>query len=182
MFGAAGSGTTTTASAVANLLNFTHVDVDSYSWTDTEIPKSGRIPHTERIPALQQAISACDGFVMSGSICGWGDILIPQFDFAVFMTASTDVRLKRLQKREHGQFGVRIAEGGDMFTQYKWFIDYASSYDTGSPPDRCRKLHEQWIESLPCPVLRIDGTRSIDDLAAEIMAEYSKIEKVRCAK
>jgi len=164
VFGAAGSGTTTIAQALAQHFNLKHIDVDEYAWLDTDIPKAGRVPHAERVPILQHAINTCEGFVMSGSICGWGDTLIPQFDLAVFVTTPTDIRLKRLQKREFEQFGDRILEGGDMYEHYCWFINYASTYDNGNPPDRCHKLHEEWIKLLLCSIISIDGTTPIEKI------------------
>ena len=169
IFGAAGSGTTTLGRALARLLEFKHIDVDSFSWQDPNNQMSGRLPHAQRVPLLQKVADNSSGFIMSGSICGWGDVFIPQFDLAVFIAAPMDIRLKRIKERETKQFGKRIAEGGDMFDHYNQFLDYAAIYDTGNPPERCRKLHEQWIEILPCPVVRLDGTRSGDKLIADII-------------
>jgi hypothetical protein len=28
--------------------------------------------------------------------------------------------------------------------------------------ERCRRLHETWLAALPCPVLRIEGTASVE--------------------
>ena len=169
IFGAAGSGTSTTARALAERLRYTHIDVDAYSWEETAVPKAGRTPHARRVPLLQKAMDSSAGFVMSGSVCGWGDGLIPRFNLAVFVTTPTDVRLDRLHNREYAQFGERILEGGDMHGHFSWFMKYAESYDTGMPPDRCRKLHEEWIGQLPCTVLRIDGAAPIEQNLNTIM-------------
>lgn len=174
VFGAAGSGTTTIGRSLAQQLRLTHIDVDAYSWQDLDTPKAGRIPHAQRVPALQKAIANSPGFVMSGSICGWGDVFIPLLDLAVFVYTPTDIRLQRLREREYGQFGKRVAEGGDMYERFCWFIEYAGKYDTGSPPIRCRELHEEWIKQLPCPVVRVDGTEPIEKNITDIIDTFAK--------
>jgi hypothetical protein len=43
-------------------------------------------------------------------------------------------------------------------------------YDEGlDAPERCRKLHEQWLAALPCPVDRLMDTGSTEDHVAAIM-------------
>jgi hypothetical protein len=37
-------------------------------------------------------------WVLSGSVAGWADALIPSFDFVVFLYVPTKVRLPRLQR------------------------------------------------------------------------------------
>jgi len=122
----------------------------------------------QRVQLLEKAIADSAGFIMSGSICGWGDVFIPQLDLAVFVYTPTDIRLQRLQAREFKLFGERILENGDMHESFCWFIDYAGTYDTGNPPDRCLKLHEQWIASLPCPVARTDGIMPVEESIMQI--------------
>lgn len=40
---------------------------------------------------------------------------------------------------------------------------WAAAYDEGlDVPERCRRLHETWLAALPCPVLRIEGTASVE--------------------
>jgi len=178
IFGAAGSGTTTLGRELARKLDLFHIDIDDYSWEDTKLTYAKRLPHAKRIVPLETAIENCDTrFVMTGSICGWGDIFIPLFDAAIFMTTPTDMRMERLQKREYQIFGERICEGGDMHESHTAFIRYASTYDTGKPPDRCLELHEKWIEVLPCPVFRIDGSldygSQVDNLIKKLLTRVS---------
>jgi len=37
--------------------------------------------------------------VLSGSLCGWGDPLIPEFELIVFLVVPTAVRLQRVRAR-----------------------------------------------------------------------------------
>ncbi|MCL2462199.1 MAG: hypothetical protein FWF44_05985 [Defluviitaleaceae bacterium] len=63
---------------------------------------------------------------------------------------------------------------GDMYEANGVYADYLAAcrrYDTDEPPSYCRKNHEQWADTLPCPVLRLDGTDTIAENAARIV-EY----------
>jgi hypothetical protein len=52
-------------------------------------------------------------WVLSGSLDGWGDPLIPLFDLMVFVVVPTEVRLQRLRERETRRFGAAaVATGG----------------------------------------------------------------------
>src|SRR4029453_16093638 len=78
ILGASGSGTTTLGRALAEHLQCPHFDTDDYFW------------------------------VLSGSLCGWGDVAIPLFELVVFLQIPHDIRMERLRQREHQRFGARI--------------------------------------------------------------------------
>ena len=176
VFGASGSGTSTLGKELARLLGFQHLDLDDYFWRwDTETPFTVPCPREKRIAKLMQDVENCAYFVMSGSICGWDTPFAALFDLAVFITAPAAVRAERLHARELARFGERILAGGDMYEGHNNFLDWAERYDTMDPPERCLKLHEQWAETLMCPVLRVDGIASIVENAAHTMEQYSLI-------
>ena len=114
------------------------------------------------------------GWVLSGSLDGWGDPLIPRFEQVVFLSAPTDVRLARLQVRERQRYGDAIAPGGPLEAQHRDFLAFAEGYDTGvftsTLAGRHRARHEAWLTSLRCPVLRLDGRTSTTELVDEILA------------
>jgi len=173
IFGASGSGTTTIGRELARISGFRHFDLDDYYWRwDTEVPYTLPREKTERVALLMRDIAQCPFFVMSGSLCGWGDAFVPLFDMAVFVQTPTEIRIDRLHARELKVFGDRILEGGDMYAGHNAFLDWAGSYDEGAPPERCLKLHERWAAELPCPVLRVDGTKEVAANAELIMRQY----------
>ena len=175
IFGASGSGTSTIGRALAQELGFTHFETDDFSTVKTPIPFTVSRSLAERIALLQAAISDCSGFVISGSMWDWSEPFLPHFDLAVFVTAPTDIRIARLEMREQEQYGNRICKGGDMYENHCKFIAWSKTYDTDNP-DRSLQLHEQWITTLPCPVLRIDGTMSVTENVAQIAAQYKMEE------
>ena len=119
-----------------------------------------------------EAVPKGKRFVMTGSMDSIRELFTPLFDLAIFLTAPTGIRLKRLQARKLRKFGMRILPGGDMYEQNQQFLSQAASYDTGEPPQMCLKIHEQWITEFNCPVLRLGGTKSMAKNAAMIESQY----------
>ncbi len=77
--------------------------------------------------------------------------------------------MERLRQREYARYGARFLHGGDMYEQSQAFLDWAARYDDGVPPLRSRALHDLWQRQLPCPLLTLDGTRPVEELAAAVM-------------
>ena len=101
--------------------------------------------------------------MLSGSLCGWGDVFIPLFGLVVFLWVPPDVRLTRLRARERARYGDALAPGGPQHDRSEAFLAWAAAYDEGlEVPERCRRLHETWLAALPGPVLRIEGTATVE--------------------
>jgi adenylate kinase family enzyme len=157
--GASGSGTTTLASALAAKHGCRHLDTDNFYWIPTDPPFREKRAIEQRLELLGEAIQRSNSWVLSGSLCGWGDVLIPRFDLVVFLFVSTEVRMERLRARELQRYG-HLAN--------KEFLEWANKYDTGGFEMRSRKVHEAWLKNLATPVLRLEGARSVDELVAQI--------------
>lgn len=168
ILGAAGSGTTTLARALSKILNYSHFDTDDYYWEKTEPPFQEKRPIPTRQLLLEEDLVNEEDWVLSGSLCGWGDKFIPMFDLVIYLWIPKGIRISRIIKREKEKHGQKIEVEGEMYQTHAEFIEYASNYDNGDLNMRSRKLHDKWLGELPCDVLRIEGDMEIDD----------KIEKV----
>ena len=171
ILGASGSGTTTLGRALAARLQCPHFDTDDYFWLPTDPPYTHRRARTERAQLLMDDVTAHDCWVLSGSLCGWGDVAIPLFELVVFLWIPHDIRMARLRQREHARFGARILPGGDMYEVSQAFLAWAASYDEGGLDIRSRQLHDQWLSTLPCPILCFEGEYSIAEHLAVLMVE-----------
>jgi adenylate kinase family enzyme len=171
ILGASGSGTTTLGRALAARLQCPHFDTDDYFWLPTDPPYTHRRERTERAQLLMDDLIAHDSWVVSGSLCGWGDVAIPLFELVVFLSIPQDIRMARLHRREHTRFGTRILPGGDMYEVSQAFLTWAASYDEGGLDMRSRQRHDQWLSTLPCPILCFDGEYSIEEQLAVLMVE-----------
>jgi adenylate kinase family enzyme len=160
--GASGSGTTSLASAIATRYGHRHLDTDDFFWVPTSPPYREKRPREERLVLLRQALLESGSWVLSGSLCGWGDPLIPHFQLVVFLVVPTSVRLIRLRAREVERYGQRaLMPGGDVHKSHVEFLEWAGRYDTGGLGIRSRALHEAWLATVPCAVMRLDGDLSI---------------------
>jgi adenylate kinase family enzyme len=174
ILGASGSGTTTLGRALAEHLHCLHFDTDDYFWLPTDPPYTQPRERMKRAQLLMDDITAQEHWVLSGSLCGWGDIAIPRFELVVFLSIPHDVRMARLRRREQARFGERILPGGDMYEQSQEFLAWAASYDAGGVDIRSRRLHEEWLSTLPCPILCFEGEYTIEEHLAVLMVEIQQ--------
>lgn len=157
IFGPSGSGTTSLGRQMALEWGFRQLDSDDFYWLPTDPPFTAKRPPEQRLQLMRQAVSQKGDFVVSGSLCGWGDGLIPLFTLAVRLEAPAELRLQRLRLREGRRFGPRIAPGGDMAQHHEEFLRWAAQYDQGGPDMRSKALHDLWQTRLQCPLLTLDG-------------------------
>ena len=169
ILGGSGSGTTTLARALAARGGHRHLDTDDYFWVPTQPPYRQARPREERLARLREAMEESPAWVLSGSLCDWGDTLIPQFDLVVFLFLTPETRMARLRAREAQRYGAEaVAPGGWRHQASATFFNWASQYDTGGPDVRSRALHEDWLRHMPCPVLRLDSGPPVTDLVAAV--------------
>ena len=85
ILGASGSGTTGLGRALAACLQCPHFDTDDYFWLPTDPSYTHQRERIERQRLLMGDLTAHDSWVVSGSLCGWGDVAIPLFEPVVLL-------------------------------------------------------------------------------------------------
>jgi adenylate kinase family enzyme len=126
IFGAARTGTTTLASALSTKHGHRHFDTDDFYWFPTDPPYQQARPPSERQTLLARALGQADSWVLSGSLCGWGDPFLTQFQLIVFLLVPTEERLARLRARELTRYGQEaIAYGGKLHKAHVEFLEWA---------------------------------------------------------
>ena len=176
--GASGTGTTTLGRHLAREWGYAHFDTDDYYWLPTDPPFQTKREISERLRLLSAALHGKD-WVLSGSLVGWGDPLIPLFTTVVYLEAPTEVRLDRLRRRETLCFGAQNVEpGGSMHEPYVAFLAWAASYETGDLGGRSRMRHQAWLATLPCPVVTARSDQPLerlyDEVSWRILAGHSR--------
>ncbi|MGO7215785.1 adenylate kinase [Rhizobium ruizarguesonis] len=169
VMGASGSGTTSLGRALAEKLDIAHLDTDDFFWLPTDPPFTTPRDAGERIRLLLDEVARHEGWVLSGSALKWGRPIEPFYDLIVFLRIDPELRMTRILAREIARYGNRIKPGGDMAVKSGAFLVWAASYDTAGPERRSLAAHEQWLETQTVPVLRLDSSLGIDDLAAEVL-------------
>ena len=180
ILGASGSGTSTLGASLAKKLECEHLDVDNFFWLPTRPPFQNVRPRQDRQALLGKALASCRSWILSGSLCGWGDQFIPEFDLVVFIWLPPDIRLARLAAREESRHGTAaISPGGDMFKQHQDFLRWAAAYDDGGLDIRSRQLHEQWLDKLACPVIRLEGDMTTNVQLAVVLEHIQQKKRAR---
>ncbi|MCL4170394.1 UNVERIFIED_CONTAM: hypothetical protein GTU68_039148 [Idotea baltica] len=170
--GGSGSGTTTLGTHLARALDASHMDADDFFWVPSDPPYVTQRPVSDRLALMEQMFLGRDKWVLSGSVMGWGDPLIPHFDLVIRLEIPAEIRLARLKEREARAYGARIEAGGDMAERSAAFMEWAAGYDDPAFTGRARAGHINWCEHMPCPVLTLDSTGAIDDLVVECLREF----------
>jgi adenylate kinase family enzyme len=174
--GASGSGVTTLGRALAGQLALPHHDSDDYFWLPTAPPYQTTRPASERLRLMREMFLPRLDWVLSGSVTGWGEELVPLFDLVVFVSTSREIRLKRLRAREAAHFGAdAVIPGGWRHDETESFVEWASHYEAGDREGRNLAKHEAWLAGLPCPVVRVDGARPLVELVEQLCSEAERL-------
>ena len=173
VFGAPGSGVTTLGRALAQTLNIPHFDTDDYHWfTNDALPYRRRRNPEHRRNLMTQDFETHQNWVLSGALCGWGDVFIPKFEAVVYCWLPSKLRLARIQARELGRYGAEsLAPGGDLHSVFEKFCTWAVAYDEDSSNIRSRAQELAWLDQLPCPVLRLESEQSVNT-SVEIVLNF----------
>lgn len=156
--GAAGSGTSTLAAAVAALVDGRAIEADDLYWLPTSPPYRDRRPADARRALAREALAAPGPLVMAGSVMGWGAEIEDAFDLVVFLHVPTALRLERLHEREMQRFG-RVDPA---------FLQWAADYDTGTTEGRDLSSHLAWLEARTARRVTLVGRFSVDEAVGKV--------------
>ena len=172
--GASCSGVTTLGRALADKLGVQQVDVDGFYWMPTDPPFTTKRPPEERVRLIRQELPE-KGWLLTGSLMGWGDALIKNVSMIVFVDTPTSIRMTRLKNRETERYGDRIKSGGDMFEIHTAFHQWALQYDDPTFSGRNRAKHETWLTVQEAPILCLDGTSTVSHLVSLVIQALSEV-------
>lgn len=170
IIGASGSGTSTLGFSLSQALPHTHLDTDDYFWLD-KFTEQREIPTRKRM--LKADLSRNKEWILSGAVCGWGDTFKSEFDLIIFLWLPHNIRMERLRQREFERYGNDVLAGGSKYEQSKSFLEWAALYDNAGVDVRSKVLHEHWMSTLACPILRIEEDYSVDS-RVNIVLDYLK--------
>lgn len=160
-----GAGKSTLGKAVAKKMDFYFLDSEELYFAKTgnhTIYASSRT-HDEVIELFLTKMKAYENFVFASVKGDYGEAITPFFQYAVLIDAPKDIRIKRIKNRSFQKFGNRMLLGGDLYEQEQRFFDFVQSREEDTV--------ERWVQSLTCPILRVDGTKPVEENANLIVRQ-----------
>ena len=150
-----GAGKSTVGKALAKKLNFHFIDNEELYFPKTDPHYTYASPRTRKEveQILFREIKAHQDFVFASVKGDYGETIYPFFQYAVLLDVPRDIRLQRVKERSFQKFGSRMLHGGDLYEQEEKFFDLVKS--------RAKNTVEEWVQSLSCPIILVDGTKPI---------------------
>ncbi|MCR1867657.1 AAA family ATPase [Murimonas intestini] len=152
-----GAGKSTLGKCLAEKLNFYFLDNEDlyFSRTDLSYAYSSPRTHEEAEKLFLSEISFHENFVFASVKGDFKASVYNFFQYAVLIEVPKDIRIQRVKNRSFQKFGDRILPGGDLHEREESFFHFVKS--------RAENTAEEWVQSLKCPLIRVDGTKPIEE-------------------
>lgn len=163
-----GCGKSTLGRALAKKLDFTFIDNEYlfFSRASETEPYINPKSRDEAIELLMDEVHKHSNFVFAAVKGDYGKEILPLYDYIIEINVPKDIRLQRVRNRSYQKFGNRMLVGGDLHESEERFFDFVES----RPDDYV----EKWVKTLNCPVIKVDGTKSVGDNIAFILKQLHK--------
>lgn len=151
-----GAGKSTLGKALADRLNYRFIDNEDlyFPKTDPDYMYAAERTQEEVGELLLSGVRAHGNFVFT-SVKGNYEKALPFFNLAVLVSVPRDIRLQRVKERSFKKFGERALPGGDLYERERGFFELVSS--------RAENTVEEWIRTFGGRVIRVDGTKPINE-------------------
>ncbi|WP_196894335.1 AAA family ATPase [Aureivirga marina] len=174
IFGASGSGTTTLGKSLAEKLGWNHLDADDYYWKKTNPPFQEKETFEERNQKLLKDFLKSENVIISGSLVTWNSYWQTAFDLAIFLKIPQEIRLERLRKREEKMYGEKWKQDVQAQEKFNKFLEWAAKYDDENFDGRSITQHKNWLKTLNCITLEIDGDFTNKERIEKVIARMER--------
>lgn len=153
-----GVGKSTLAKALAEKLHCRFIDMEEIYFSrqdNPDYPYEKPRPDEEVIALLLKIANEEKDVVLASVTGSFGDEFISHLQCVISMEVPREIRLKRVYDRSYKLFGEKSLEGGAFYEQIKSFHDFCAARD--------ENLVNDWLSTINCPIIRVDGTLPICD-------------------
>ena len=163
-----GCGKSTLGKALAARMGLHFIDNENlyFSRSNEGEPYGNARSREEVERLLAETVKEHPDFVFAAVKGDYGSAIQRMYNYVVLIEAPKSVRMQRVRNRSFGKFGNRMLEGGDLFSQEEAFFQMVEARED--------EFVENWLEMLNCPVIRVDGTRPIEENIEYIIRVINK--------
>lgn len=158
-----GCGKSTVGKALAQRLGFHFIDNENlyFQRTAENEPYRNKRPRHEVERLLMEEVRQHENFVFAAVKGDYGAAILPMYDYVVYLQVPGDIRAWRVRNRSFLKFGERMMPGGDLHEKEEAFFRVVAT--------RKDELVENWLQTLSCPVLRLNGMAPVDENVQKIV-------------
>ena len=162
-----GCGKSTLGRALAERIGFHFIDNENLYFSRTNASEPYRDPKSRTAveKLLMEEVSKHPDFIFAAVKGDYGKDIVPMYDYIVLIEVPADIRAQRVRERSFQKFGSRMLTGGDLYDQEEAFFRMVAS--------RQDDYMETWLQTVNCPILRVDGTKPIADNVEYIIQAIS---------
>lgn len=170
--GGPGSGCSSTALLVAEMLGLPVYDSDEFFHKPTNPPFQEQYSKEERWQLATEHLCGDSGWVLAGSVSTW-ELPHLSLTHAILLDMGKEVRMQRLLEREQSRFGTRILPGGDMHEEHELFMPWAAGYEERKNHGRNLTTDTAFAQVSSPRLLTLTQPSTIEDIAAQIIGYIS---------
>ena len=160
-----GSGKSTLGKVLSEELGFYFIDNENLYFPKTNPNYIYASPRSrdEVEKLLMDEIRIHKNFVFAAVKGDYGKDIVPLYKYTVLIDVPKEIRMQRVRNRAFQQFGDRMLKGGDLYEQEEAFFNLVNA--------RPEHYVEEWVQFLNCPVIRVDGTKPVEENIIFIMGQ-----------
>ena len=164
-----GSGKSTLGRALAERLGYHFIDNEDlfFARSASNEPYANPRTRADAEALLAEEVEKHDNFVFAAVKGDYGDAVLPLYRAAILIEVPKDIRSQRIRQRSYLKFGERMKPGGDLYESEEAFFRFAEARD--------EDYVLRWVQTLSCPVIRVDGTKPIEENIATIIQKLRSI-------
>lgn len=175
IIGGSGTGKSTLAKYISEKEQIKWIDTDHYLWKDDSFMENH--PVEKRKELYRKDMVFGGSYLVSGSVFSWCPEGFSNRDLLVFLSLDEAVRMERLRKREcarSGLSGMWLDENKNYTNDFlEWCKTYWVEEDRGMAGTYVEQSYQ--MELSESPVLKLDSSRSVEELYVEVLRRFEEI-------
>lgn len=162
-----GAGKSTLGKALAEKLQFHFIDNEDLYFPKTDLNYIYAFSRTreEVGKLLLEEIKTHENFIYTSVTGDYGEEVRSLFRYIVYIYLPREIRIQRVKDRSFQRFGDRILPGGDLYESEERFLNFVKG--------RSENMVEEWVKSMKCPVIRVDGMKSVEENTAYCLSGFA---------